>query len=170
MRSSFWIVYSKIQKLFLEKVRKEGGKYPWKLSSIEYGVLEREFLSFLLENEALHFNIGGIRPISALSDISPQSLRLGVNGIRTIKEIHETFDSFYRTRANIAHAFIVGSDNHWFSLFVNKRIVGEEEHLECVYLDARNNKILNQSNEEIMTVVLRRYNLQRSPFTPQDFK
>ncbi len=168
-RASFWIVYNRMKNIFLQKAKQEENKFPWEAETIEYGVLEREFIQYLLEKETLHFNVDGCVPMTALSDISPLSLKLGVNGVQGILKIHDVFDRFYRTTTNVVHSFLVGSDNHWFSVLVNKHFVNGEAHLECIYLDARNNRLLSRDKQELLEEVKRRYRDHKAPFFPEDF-
>eukprot|EP01129_Flabellula_baltica_P003654 TRINITY_DN1340_c0_g1_i2.p1 TRINITY_DN1340_c0_g1~~TRINITY_DN1340_c0_g1_i2.p1 ORF type:complete len:427 (-),score=76.54 TRINITY_DN1340_c0_g1_i2:41-1321(-) len=126
--------------------------YPWTHRIIDQGVLEREYIDHLLEDEKW-INLSKLDTfgITNLCDFGINSLKYNKLSTRRMESLHNTFMKF-KNKDVYSHSFVMGLTNHWLVIYVQK--IGDE--VETLILDSRNNFVLEKSKEELTDVIIQR--------------
>eukprot|EP01126_Amoeba_proteus_P011185 TRINITY_DN14485_c0_g1_i3.p1 TRINITY_DN14485_c0_g1~~TRINITY_DN14485_c0_g1_i3.p1 ORF type:complete len:411 (-),score=88.68 TRINITY_DN14485_c0_g1_i3:93-1325(-) len=148
-RRLFWSFFCKLKKMLHEKVEVREG-YPWTHSIVSSGVLERTFITYILESQPLfrmvqeHSGVG----ITNFPDLSSQYLKHNTVDEGTLMEMEKVFSKILESQT-YAHVFILGQMVHWVTVVVNK----VDGFVETILLDSRNMYVLGASEEEIKQLV-----------------
>ncbi|KAH3746025.1 hypothetical protein Pelo_12597 [Pelomyxa schiedti] len=136
-----------------EAVRNGNKYFPWTTKDIDAGILEREYLYKIVEDEIFLKDLCGLSPqdITALPDFSQNSVSNSLFEADQASQLYKTFQACANSH-NFTHAFVVGSTSHWFCIVVNKTA----NELEILYLDSNNIPLLSCGPEGIREMVKRR--------------
>jgi len=119
--------------------------------------------------------LGGSNMFLCLPDLSLGSLKNSILGAATVNRAQEIFDRFAQ-RESYSHGFLVGVINHWIAIVANKYKVPatedkpEHSEVELLYLDSRNNPILNLNEDELKAIVKDYYDRKDKMGLPVDHR
>jgi hypothetical protein len=159
-RTRFWFTYHRIVNELNRKAKHMKQKsYPWSSKYINTGILERDYMNHILNNEQLQVPKIGRDNLSAIPDLSPRSLRNGILTASDIRKIHNIFRKFSFELSNdrqpVVHAFICGAGNHWWSYVIHR--AADRNEIEAIYFDSRNNPILGRDEDNLKKQVEKRF-------------
>lgn len=156
----FWHMYHTLEKMLLEKAKFEGNRaYPWNTSSINTGIMERNYISYFLHsararalNEAVAEPLDGDHgyppttpSLTVLSDFGLQTLKYNCLPLFNAQRLHRAVRSVLDGTQS-SHAFLVGVTNHWVGVILTRT---SEKSFEILLLDSRNKPLLGKDDEEL---------------------
>src|SRR5690606_27553000 len=128
------------------------------LKDLGSGVMERPYMYHVVQYSDESTTIGGPQSFVCLPDFSSGALRNSVMIPARVKDLQHIFEKF-QTCETYSHGFLVGTGNHWVALVGNKFKLptSEKSEIELIYMDSRNNPVMNASEEELQHIVNTHY-------------